>query len=246
MRSLLVLALLFWASAARAGDDLVFASDPTYPPFATLDGRGEIAGLDRDIAEAMCRVLGATCRFERRGWNEMIAGLADGRFDAGFSGISTGTAAMLGLPTTQSYLALASRFAGRAGEPAPHALDDLSGYTVGALWGTAEALWLEARLPAARVMRYPDEEEMYLSLQTDRIDLVFGDGLKLERDLLQGPLGDGLALVGPAVDLSGGHDGGLVFLAASQEIAQRLDGALAALAKDGTLARLREKYLPDY
>ena len=108
--------------------------------------------------------------------------------------------------------------------------------------GTPHAHWLEARLPQESLLRFADEEEMFLSLHTGTVDAVFGDGLLLWRDLLQGPLGKGVVLRGPGQTVE--QDGLVLALRDDAALAETVDGALAAMARDGTLAALVARHLP--
>ena len=57
--------------------------DPSWPPFEFVDeARGEVAGLDVDLARAIGRELGVEVAFVVSGWEGLYGALYTGQFDA--------------------------------------------------------------------------------------------------------------------------------------------------------------------
>ncbi len=238
--------LLLFLSAALSEEPLTFASDAAYPPFAHLDASGEIVGLERDLAEAVCALLDRTCAFVLVPWSDFSPAVARGEADVAFAGLSATTARHLGLVPLGTYLPTPSRFVALEGDPQPADTNDLGNYVIGALWGTPHAHWLEENLPSDNVRRFPDAEEMYLSLHAGTVDLVFNEALTLYLDFLRSPLGADTTLTVLSVSLAT-DGGGHVFAAGTQGVAhEAIERALDELAENGTLARLIDQHLPGY
>ena len=246
MRFLLAMAFVILTRAALAQEPLVFASDAASPPFAHLDESGEIAGLERDLADALCLVLQRPCRFIVLPWQDLAESVRLGDADLAFAGLSATTADHLGLDATPPYLDTASRFAVIAGNREPATAGALQNFTIGALWGSPHALWLARNIPVEGVQRFPDAEEMYLSLHAGTIDLVFNDGLVLYLDFLRSPLGAGAKLAPLAVPLE--TDGGGYVLAMAPDSTDKalIAEAIGRLRVDGTLERLIAQHLPGF
>jgi polar amino acid transport system substrate-binding protein len=75
----------------RAAGVLVFAAD-SHPPYRTIGPDGEITGIDRDIQDALSRVLGVRIEMQQvDGLPAALDGMLTGRFDA-FNGPVKATA----------------------------------------------------------------------------------------------------------------------------------------------------------
>lgn len=240
--TILLLLALFIAAPAMAGDGVVIAGVGGQPPFSRAGADGTLQGLEPELAQMLCNRLPQPCVVvAASSWDDLIAGLREGRYAVGFGGLSTVTLDRLGIATSEPYLpVLAERaeIASLAG-----ATDPLESSTaiIGVMRGTPHALWLEERLPVERLRRFADDEELFLSLHTGTVDAVFGDGLALWRDLLGSPLGQGVALRGPGIAV---EDDGIVLALGDPAQSDAAAAALSALIADGTVDTLIERYLP--
>lgn len=246
MRFLIPFAFLFLTQAAVAQEPLVFVSDAAHAPFTYLDESGEIAGLERDIADAICLVLQRRCDVVLAPWPDLTERVNQGAAELAFTGLSRSTIEHLGMQATAPYLPTPSRFAVLADAAQPESLEALQAFTVGALWGSPHALWLEANLPPEKVQRFPDAEELHLSLHAGTIDLVFGDGLSLYLDFLRSPLGSGVVLSELAIPLETDGEGYAFAMKTGADDLGLISGAILRLQEDGTLARLIGQHLPGY
>jgi polar amino acid transport system substrate-binding protein len=70
-----------WAHIQQRGI-ITFATDPTYPPFETLDADGNFFGFDIDLARAIAGRLGLKAEFEAVSYDGLIGTLVVGRDDA--------------------------------------------------------------------------------------------------------------------------------------------------------------------
>lgn len=66
----------------RGSGELVVGIDPSYPPFATVDDAGTLAGYDADLAREVARRLGAEARFVALDVGGIHDALIAQRFDA--------------------------------------------------------------------------------------------------------------------------------------------------------------------
>jgi len=70
-----------WARIQQRGI-ITFATDPTYPPFETLDGNGQFAGFDIELAQALAQRLGVKAEFEAVAYDGLLGTLITQRDDA--------------------------------------------------------------------------------------------------------------------------------------------------------------------
>jgi ABC-type amino acid transport substrate-binding protein len=232
---------------ASADEPIVWVTAGDYPPFATGSDDGVPAGLDRDIAEAICRELARSCSFVATSWDGLLVGLDEGRYDVAFSGLTRATVVSAGFHASRSYFVSGARFVVLEGLTGPR--DVLDGDSVvGVLAGTPHEAYLAAHLSdVARLRRFPDEEELYLSLLGGGVEVVFADGLPLYRALMLHPASLPVVFAGPEIDDPNYFDAEFVFaFALGAPLIAAVDDAIAALAADGTLERIAEHRLPGY
>ena len=70
-----------WARIQQRGL-ITFATDPTYPPFESLDANGDFFGFDIDLARAVAERMGLKAEFEAVSYDGLIGTLVVGRDDA--------------------------------------------------------------------------------------------------------------------------------------------------------------------
>ena len=247
---LIALSLAFVVSLSGrsfADDTITWATDGLYEPFSTTNAAGEAAGLDHDIAVAICDVLERPCGFLVVPWAELYGGLEDGRFDVLYSGMSPWTVSAEGAAPSVAYFSTAGRFVTERGRL--EAVDILApDIVIGVLAGTPHARYLENTIGNTdRLRRYADEEEMYFGLLAGAADVVFGDGLILYHDLVQPSRGLSVGFVPPAIKDDAYFDGGLVFaLRPGDTLDADIARALQTLREDGRLGAIIEQHLPGY
>lgn len=73
-----------WARIQQSGV-ITFATDPSYPPFESLDANGDFFGFDIDLARAVAERMGLKAEFEAVSYDGLIGTLVVGRDDAAIS-----------------------------------------------------------------------------------------------------------------------------------------------------------------
>jgi polar amino acid transport system substrate-binding protein len=69
----------------KAKGKLVFATDPTDPPFQFFSEDNDLIGAEIDLANAVGKILGVKVEFVTSGFSAIIPGVEAGRFDASVS-----------------------------------------------------------------------------------------------------------------------------------------------------------------
>jgi len=210
----------------------------TYPPFNYQDEKGNLVGFEVDIATALAGKLGVKAEFQPTKWDGILAALDVGRFDLIANQVTVTDERKAKFDFTQPYTVSGIQIItrkenlGKIAKP-----EDFAGRKIGVVLGTNYEQWLRANAPKADVRTYDDDPTRNQDLRVGRIDAVINDRL-IVPNLLKQYGGDLVASGEPfakqlqAIAIRKGNP---AFLAA-------LDQAFDSLRKEGTLAKISEKW----
>jgi polar amino acid transport system substrate-binding protein len=154
----------------------VLAADRDFPPFSYADQNGEARGLAVDMMRAACVSLEITCTFSLVGWTDLrtananatIAGLAiDDELLKSFA------------PTRPIYRALGRFAVRRESTLAAPDKEAFQGKRIGAVEGSAHAVWLQKYFPDSEIVTSASLAEAEENLRNAKVDTLFADGLQL-------------------------------------------------------------------
>ncbi len=228
---------------------LRFLTTTDFPPFNFLDGQGRLSGFHVDLARAICArlELADKCQIQALPWDELHGALELGEGEAIIAGLAATAETRATYAFSRPYLQFPARFAVRKSRaPSEPVYDNLKGWPVGVVAGSAHERVLRDYFGAVTVVPLADENALHAQLRAGRIDAAFGDGMRLSFWLADaasekccrfagGPLiapeylGTGLAIATRAGD---------TLLPAA------LDYALQDIAVKGTFAELYLRYFP--
>lgn len=245
----LLLGLVLVATPASGAEDalarikrtgkLRVAMDPTYPPMEMEEDSGDVAGFDVDLARELATRLGAKAEFVVMGWEGILGGLTSNRYDAIVSSMNVTAERLKTIDFVEyermSQLFVAKPAAAFGGET------DLTGKVVAVAADTTSHEWLNQRkaagLPVKEVKAFRLTSEVFMAVKTGHADLLVVDEpvgrhyVKIDganfqvkgRAMAPEPIGIGLRKA----------DGALK---------KAVEEAVAAMRKDGTLAKLEVKW----
>ncbi len=262
-RALIALACLaLWHLPARAGETLdrvtksgvmnnVLVND--YPPFGFIDDANKVAGFDVDVAQAVADRLGVKLRSLTPGWEVIVAGHWQRRFDLCVCSMtpSKQRAEVLDFPV--EYYASPAVLVVNAKDTAIHAARDLTGKRVGVGEGSSYEQYLQKKLvldvPGAKPIDTPFGD----------VAVVPGDETVAFQNLALGP---GVRLDAVVADLATTKDridkGGPFRIVGAPLYAEpnwvatdkgdpewdaKIRAIVDGLRADGTLARISQKWL---
>ncbi|GAA4079087.1 ABC transporter substrate-binding protein [Nocardioides kongjuensis] len=172
------------ASIVDAGV-LTVVTDPTYAPMEFTDDKGDIIGLDPDIAVAVAHKMGVEAKFEKGDFNGIIAGIEAGRYDASWASFSV-------TPERQQKVDMVSYVNSGTSVLVPHgnpdeiaAITDLCGKTVAAQTGNTQVLTTlpafqkdcaDAGLAKITELVLPQQDNVNQAVSTGRADALLADG----------------------------------------------------------------------
>ena len=224
-----------------------FLTSDDFPPFHFAMPDGSLAGLDIDLARAICADLAIACTVQARRFDTLVPALKTGNGDALIAALANTAAARVDLAFTAPYYTTPARFVTLTKTALPAATPEaLAGRTIGVQAGTAHLAYLQAFFPRSTVKTYSDQNALRAALRGGDIEAIFGDGIALSLWLngtdaaaccafRDGPFTESY-FFGNGVSIAVARDNVLL-----REV---LDYELDRLAKDGRFADLYLKYFP--
>ncbi|WP_457099114.1 amino acid ABC transporter substrate-binding protein [Microbacterium sp. P5_E9] len=216
---------------------LTVATEGTYRPFTYHeDGSGDLVGYDVEIAEAVADKLGLEIVFEETQWDAIFAGLDAGRFDVIANQVSINPEREEKYLFSEPYTVSPGVIVVKEDDDSISSFDDLDGKT------TAQSLtsnWYTlAQDSGATVEAVEGWAQAVALVEQGRVDATINDNLTyLDYETTNGPTGLKIAAEtdDPALNA-------FAFTKDKTALQAAVDGALADLRADGTLAKISEKY----
>ncbi|WP_372395698.1 transporter substrate-binding domain-containing protein [Azospirillum sp. HJ39] len=241
-----VAALLLLASGgAASAQEIRIATEGAYPPFNFTQPDGKVAGLEVDLAHALCERMKRPCTIVAQEWDGIIPGLLAKKYDAIMAtmNITPERAKAIGFSTP--YMVVPAYFVA----PAKSAIDgspaSLRGKTIGAQVSTTHSRYVEKHLGGdATLKTYDTASNLLADLKAGRIDAAITTGATAS-DWVKGDGGKSVKLVGqPVIDPEVFGPGiGVGLRKEDAALKQSFDEAIRAVAQDGTLARIAARYV---
>jgi cystine transport system substrate-binding protein len=216
---------------------ITVGTEGTYKPFSFhANGSGDLTGYDVEVMRAVGDELGVDVKFEETQWDAIFAGLNAGRFDAIANQVSI-------TPERQKDYAFSTPYTVSTGAVITtkdnndiHSFGDLKGKT------TAQSLtsnWYElAKKAGADVQNVEGWAQAVALLKQGRVDATVNDTLTF----LDWQKSEGDTSLKIAAQTSDKSRSAIAFRKGSGSLVEAVDKAIAKLRKDGTLAKISEKY----
>ncbi len=157
-----------------------FLTSPDYPPFQFLKPDQNPAGLNVDLARAICNELEFQCTIQALPWDDLLPALADGRADALIAGLRPSEELRAKADLTRPYFRLPARFAmNKNGALTDITPDLLAGKKIAAVAGSAHEAYLQAFFAKSEILSLPDFAAARAALKDGKADAIFADGVSL-------------------------------------------------------------------
>jgi len=230
---------------AAATDRVIrFATEANFPPFnerAPPDGK--ITGWEIDLGMAMCAKMNRKCEFVAQDWDGMIPGLLVHRFDGIMAAMSITTERKKKIDFTDPYYKTTAQFVAKKNVKVDATAKNLGGLKIGAMRGITQC-YMSKYYPDAKVKIYQTSQDLFLDIQSGRVDAILSEPVEAEFGLIQESPDANFAFHGNAVqDLDCFGEGvGIGVRKDDAALRTALNKALAAVHADGTYQRLTVKY----
>lgn len=240
-----MLAALAWTLAclapsgaqAQAPEVLRVGIYPYNKPWEFYDPTGKLVGFEIDTLHAIGRQLNVRLHFVVMPFRELFTALTDGRIDVAASTITVTGERAGRFDFTQPYYRTSQGIVVMKGGTI-RGLKDLAGKTVAAEAGSTNEQWLtanRARYGGGPTVASEGMDQALLMLESGKVDAYFGDLPALLYQLLKR---NDLAVIARLPT----DDSYALLLAKGSPRTGRIDAALSALKKDGTLANIHQKW----
>ena len=218
------------------------ATDASYPPFAAVDGDGNLFGFDIDLAEEIGRRLGVKTEFENIAYDALLSTLTSGRDDAVLSAFVPQPARRREAAYTRPYfvsgtVAVIRLEGGKplTNNPAGWASGKILAVEYGA-GGDALARQWTRRVTGIQILPKPTSVEALQAVEDQNADAALVDAISAY-DFLRGHMA--LTLAGPPLEP---EPYVIAVSANSRELLRVLEQTLAEMEADGALAELKVKW----
>jgi arginine/ornithine transport system substrate-binding protein len=216
-----------------------------YPPFSSITPEGKLVGFDIDIARALCEEMKAECTLVQSDWDGIIPSLLARKYDAIIAAMSITEDRKKKVAFTGRYLNTPVKFAAHK--------NFLIRVLKGEQWkkkiGVQRATVFDTYITdnfgdKVEIVRYGNQEEAYLDLKAERLDLILNDGLGIEEAFLTKPGNEDFELIGP--DLYGGkwfgEGAGIAIRKQDKDLVEKFNAAIDAIRANGTYKKIQDKY----
>ncbi len=231
-------------SRVRAAGVLKVGTSGDYAPFAFYTAQFQLDGLDIALMRELGRRIGVQVQFEDFAFDGVLDALRLGQVDAAAAAISVTDARRQVADFTNYYYIGDDGVIARSNSPVTtiRSAQDFIGKRVGVQRGSVYETWLRdtlidtRQMPESNLFLYTNADEAVRSLRDQRIDVVVGDLVPLQRVVTQ----DGaFKLVGQRLN----SQRLAVAVRRGSTLRMALDQSLMAMQADGTLNRLIVQYL---
>ena len=223
----------------NSGGTINIGTEGTYPPFSYHDVSGKLTGYDVEVSRAVADKLGVSVEFKETQWDAMLAGLDSKRFDMVANQVSLTT------PERKAKYdkAMAYSWSGAVvlaptGDNRYSSWESLKGLR------TAQSLSSNygelAERYQAEIVPVDGMAQAVQLVKQDRADFTMNDNLAVLDYLKNFPdSGLEIKLTAPASELRGS---GLILRKGDDAVVAKIDEAMSALQKDGTLTKLSQQF----
>ncbi|MFL5301604.1 MAG: amino acid ABC transporter substrate-binding protein [Anaeromyxobacteraceae bacterium] len=227
-------------TAAKQKGKLVLGLDDSFPPMGFRNEDNQIVGYDIDVAKEVAKRLGVQLQPQAIDWNAKEQELNTGKIDCIWNGFTITEERKQAMLFTRPYLRNAQVVVVKKG--APYAtLASLKGKKVGLQAGSSAAGALEGakdfRASLKQVVEFKDNLTALMDLEARGVDAVVMDLIVAEDNIKRSGKPYSVLQESLAPEVFG-----VGFRKKDVALRDAVQGALEAMAKDGTLAQVTTKW----
>ena len=233
-------------ASAETQNTLRFGIEAAYPPFESKTATGQLQGFDVDVGNAVCAKMAVKCEWVENAFDGLIPALQARKFDVINSAMNITAKRKQTIDFTRPIYIVPIVMVAKRGSGLMPDVKSMQGKRVGVLQGSSQEDFLKAHWANAgvSVVSYADQDQVYTDLVAGRLDAAVQETQTVEDGFLKKPAGHDYAIAGqPLSDpVTLGEGTGFGLRKGDKALAKKVDAALEALKKDGTLSALSQKY----
>ncbi len=215
---------------------LTMACSADFPPYEFVNDDGSYAGIDVEIAQAICDKLGYKLEVKDMDFDGIIAAVQSGAVSFGMSGLTITDERKESVNFSDSYAKGVQVILVKEGS-AIATVDDLDGAKIGVQAGTTGDIYCTDDYGEDNVSQYTKYAMAVEALKNDQVDCVVLDN---EPGKAFVAANEGLKILDTAY---ADEDYAAAFNKNDTELLEQFNKALGELKADGTLDKIVDKYI---
>lgn len=214
------------------------ATDATWAPFESVNEQTkEIEGFDIDLFKAIAEKAGIEVEFVNVAWEPLLAGMAQGTYDAAISSISITEDRAKVMLFSDPYFAAGQLIAVRQNNTSIKSKADLTGKTVGVQLGTTGNIEVDA-ISGATSKPYDDIGLAFQDLMNGQVDAVVADN-----PVVLSYVGKNSGQLKTAGEVFSAENYGIAVAKGKEDLLKKINSGLAKVKAEGLIATLSKKWL---
>lgn len=235
--SVAALALAFSLSSPAAEKKLVVATDTAFVPFEFKQG-DKYVGFDVDLWDAIAKELKLDYTLKPMDFSGIIPALQTRNVDLALAGITITEERKKAIEFSDGYYKSGLQVMVRNNENDIKGISDLNGKVVAVKSGTGSVEYAKANIKSKDLRQFPNIDSAYMELGTNRADAVLHDTPNILYFIHTAGKGRFKA-VGDSIEA---QQYGIAFPKGSDDLREKVNGALKTLKENGTYNTLYKKW----
>jgi len=235
--SLLIVSMTL-TSCTQTTTKIRVATDATWPPFESVNEQTkEIEGFDIDLFKAIAEKANIEVEFINVAWDPLLAGMAQGTYDAAISSISILPERQAVMLFSDPYFAAGQLVAVRIDNTTITGKSSLSGKTVGVQLGTTGNIEIN-NITGATARPYDDIGLAFQDLMNGQIDAVVADN-----PLVLSYVGKNSTKLKTVGEVFSAENYGIAVAKGKEDLLKKINIALKQVKAEGIIETLSQKWL---
>ncbi|WP_067702652.1 MULTISPECIES: glutamine ABC transporter substrate-binding protein GlnH [unclassified Erwinia] len=235
--SLAALTLAFAVSSTAAEKKLIVATDTAFVPFEFKQG-DKYVGFDVDLWAAIAKQLNIDYQLKPMDFSGIIPALQTHNIDLALAGITITDERKKAIEFSDGYYKSGLLVMVNANNDSIKSIDDLTGKVVAVKSGTGSVDYAKQHIKSKDLRQFPNIDNAYMELGTNRADAVLHDTPNILYFIHTAGKGRFKA-VGDSIEA---QQYGIAFPKGSDELREKVNGALKVLHENGTYNQLYKKW----
>ncbi len=235
--SLAALTLAFAVSSTAAEKKLVVATDTAFVPFEFKQG-DKYVGFDVELWAAIAKQLNIDYTLKPMDFSGIIPALQTRNIDLALAGITITPEREKAIEFSDGYYKSGLMVMVKANNDSIKSIADLDGKVVAVKSGTGSVDYAKEHIKAKDLRQFPNIDNAYMELGTNRADAVLHDTPNILYFIHTAGKGQFKA-VGESLSA---QQYGIAFPKGSDELREKVNGALKTLRENGTYNTIYKKW----
>ena len=239
----IVASLMVTGVQAKQWKEVRVAIEGAYPPFSSVDEKGQLHGFDVDMTNALCEQMKVKCTIVKQDWDGMIPGLLARKFDAIISTMDITEERKKRIDFSGKYQHVPAHFAAKKGATIELTQAFMKDKKIAVQRATSMDTYVSDNFPDTEIKRYGSYDEAYLDLKSGRVDYVLADTASVMDGLVNKSNGE-YSLVGPGLSDKKwfGEGAGVALRKGDGDLKAMFNKAILDIRANGKYKQINDKY----